>query len=485
MKTTRRIATLLLALVMILSLATTAFAEDDTYTLTINGTNDKHTYEVYQIFAGDLNDKGVLSNIIWGNGVSEGGQTALGAADTVAKDLETAADAAAFAKSVASYLQNSTEVKVAEGFTSTSVSLAAGYYLIKDKDNSLNNTSESYSAYMLKVVAATSVTAKFANTTSEKEVYDKNDSDASKDAETWQDSADYDIGDDVPFQLKATITEKYDDYKVYKLTFHDTEDNGLTFNANSVKVYVNGNKITDGYTVNSDPNDGHTFDVVFSDLKQISSVKAGSVITVEYTSKLNKNAVVGNPGNKNKMHITFSNNPNDEQGGEIGQTPDDTVVVFTYKTIINKKDGKGKDLTGAEFTLEKILADGNKKTIDVVKSDDGFKFTFTGLDDGKYVLTETTTPSGFNTIDPIEFTVSAVHGTTITSLNGTPTEDGAISFNVDPAYSTLSADVVNNEGATLPSTGGMGTTLFYMVGGLMVVAAVILLVTKKRMSVAE
>ena len=114
------------------------------------------------------------------------------------------------------------------------------------------------------------------------------------------------------------------------------------------------------------------------------------------------------------------------------------------------------------------------------------KFEFVGLDDGKYKLTETVTPAGYNTIAPIEFTVTAEHQVesympSVTFLSGdVPT--GEITFVTDGSIGFLSTDVVNNSGTQLPETGGMGTTIFYVLGSVLVLAAVVLLVTKKRMS---
>lgn len=103
-----------------------------------------------------------------------------------------------------------------------------------------------------------------------------------------------------------------------------------------MKVYIDDKEITSGFEVVESPSDDDTFEVRFADLKQIASVQAGSVIRVEYTSTLNEKAEIGAEGNKNTMHITYSNNPNDEQGSENGKTPEDTVIVFTYKTVVNK-----------------------------------------------------------------------------------------------------------------------------------------------------
>ena len=83
------------------------------------------------------------------------------------------------------------------------------------------------------------------------------------------------------------------------------------------------------------------------------SAKNGSKVRVEYKSVLNENAHLGKPGNKNTMYMEFSNNPNNEQGGETGKTPEDTVIVFTYKVSVNKVNENGDKLGGADFTLEK------------------------------------------------------------------------------------------------------------------------------------
>mgnify|MGYP000046116509 FL=1 len=304
-----------------------------------------------------------------------------------------------------------------------------------------------------------------------------------------------DIGDDVPFKLEGTVASNYADYKHYYFAFHDVEEQGLAFN-NDAKVYVNGVEITSGYTVKTKTDgitDGCTFEVEFEDLKDIDGVGAGSKITVEYTSKLTDKANLGNQGNVNKAKLVFSNNPNSDQIGKPdkpGETPWDNVIVFTYQVVVNKRAESvdGDKLSGAEFTLEKELKDGSKKTITVVKSDDGTSFTFKGLDDGKYILTETKTPNEYNSIDPIEFTVKADHTITwdgtnrtgvLTSLTGNQ-EDGKITFAPKEDKSELVTNVVNKKGSTLPSTGGIGTTIFYVVGAILMVGAAVLLITKRR-----
>ena len=479
----KKLLSLILSMAMVFSLTAMSFAADTTYTITINNATPGHTYEAYQIFSGDLSSTGVLSNIKWGSGVKAEGQSALGNVATKAEAIKTTADAEAFAKEVSKYLASpagSTSEMNNEQYKITG--LQPGYYLVKDKDASLAGSNDAYTSYVLKVVKNVTVNPKSSTPTSEKKVIDTNDS--TGETTDWQDSADYDIGDKVPFQLKGTVAADYDKYKVYKFTFHDKESTGLTFN-NDVKVYVDGTLITDGYRVVASAIDGYTFDVVFDNLKDIPSVHAGSVITVEYTSTLNEKAQLGKPGNPNTMYLEYSNNPNDEQGGETGETPKDTVIVFTYKTIVNKVDGGNNPLTGAEFTLEKKV--GNSWiAIKVVKNTEGTQFTFSGLDDGIYRLTETKTPEGYNTIDPIEFEIVAGHDTladnpTLNSLNGNIVK-GEITFTPSVQEGSLSTDVVNKSGTTLPETGGIGTKIFYTVGAILVIGAGVLFVTKRRIN---
>ena len=494
MKHTKKLTSLLLALVMVFALATTAFAAENAAISAPEGST--RTYEVYQIFTGDLHE-GVLSNIKWGkNGTGTKGtavdQTTLAALAAVngKGDTEKLTEIQKYVK-----LDSEKFGTVSNG---NSLTVPTGYYLIKDTGPV--NDGEAYSLYVVQVVGPTTISPKVGTTTSDKKVDDKNDSNTTEDATTWQDSADYDIGDAVPFKLSATIAQDYANYTHgYKLTFHDEEGAGLSFNKNSVQVYVDKTLITTGYEVVTDGlTGGCTFEVRFANLKDIASVKAESIISVEYTSTLNNHAVIGSTGNKNTSHVTYTNNPNDKQAGENGETPDDVVIVFTYKTIVNKVtknpnyDPKveGSEeyipLKGAGFTLYKKNASGIYEAVgSELKGEDMTTFTWSGLDDGDYKLVETTTPSGYNTIADIEFTISAGHVDGdipyLNTLSGNVTS-GTATFTAVVNDGSLSTDVVNNSGAQLPSTGGIGTTIFYVLGSVLVIGAAVLLVTKKRMS---
>lgn len=494
MKKMKRLGALALSVVMVLAMSVFAFAAEGNGTsYTITAPDNDHTYEIYQIFTGDLSEDGTtLSNVKWGeNGTGTKGEAvAQNILDELAAvNSKTDAEKLAVIEKYTT-LQN----PVATITKKATYEAVAGYYLIKDKTVSGNDVA---TTYIVKVVGNVKIAPKGDVPSFEKKIKDTNDTTGT--TSEWQDSADYDIGDEVPFKLEGTVASNYADYKQYYFAFHDVEETGLTFTESSVKVYVDGKEITEGYRIVTNTTDNCTFEVIFDNLKSVSGVKGGSKITVEYTSKLNENATIGQPGNINKAQLEFSNNPNQEQQGEqkpdTGKTPWDNVIVFTYKVVVNKYKNEvadGNKLTGAEFTLEKVLKNGSKQTVKVVKSEDGTSFEFKGLDDGDYILTETKTPDGYNSIDPIKFTVNADHtitwdvedgtdtrNTVLTSLNGSA-EKGEITFTANSDKSELATNVVNKKGSTLPSTGGIGTTIFYVIGGILMVGAAVLLITKRR-----
>lgn len=353
-------------------------------------------------------------------------------------------------------------------------------------------SSETYTPYIVSVVGNVTIEPKSNEVPKfTKKLKDTNDTTGV--ITGWQDSADYDIDDKIPFRLQGTVSKDFDSYKTYYYAFHDVEEKGLTFDPSSVKVFVGdeetGTKIdASNYTVVTNPADGCTFEIVFDDLKNIPSVTAKSIITVTYESTLNGNAVLGAQGNVNTAKLEYSNNP---RGNGTGTTPWDNVIVFTYKVVVNKVDQDNHPLEGAEFTLTKKIAGGTEvvKTMTIDGSDKSL-FTLSGLDDGEYTLTETVTPANYNTISPITFTVNATHeiewdsistrDNVLTSLTGDK-KVGEITFDVDKTAGSLSTNVINNIGTTLPGTGGIGTTIFYVIGGGLMVAAAILLITKKRM----
>lgn len=486
MKLFKKLASFILAFAMVMAIAMPSVVmANDNGSITIEDAKDGHTFEAYQIFTGKLSGN-TLSNIEWGSGVSEQGKTALGSAKEKANSL-TASNAEEFAYTVSAYLTTpagSANTKDSSG-NYVITGLEPGYYLVKDRNKSISGQ-DSYTKFILKVVGDAIATVKNEVPESFKKVKDKNDTEDT--TTNWQDSADWDIGDKVPFQLTGTVASDYKEYKApYQLVFHDTLSPGLAFDQYSVKVYTNDSTdpiSADQYTVTYPATDGHTFDVTINNVKDLN----GTVekIRVEYDATLNEHADIGSKGNPNEMFMEFSNNPNSTQGGEDkGTTPVDKVIVFTYKAIVNKRDSSNNQLTGAKFTLSKKVNGNYVEVTKVLKTENGgTTFTFTGLDDGEYKLEETTTPEGYNTMAPIEFKIEATHDETsadpqLITLTGNKL-NGDVLFNTNPAEGTLETDVKNYKGSELPETGGMGTTVLYAAGTLMILAAAAFLVMKKK-----
>ena len=521
------IAALSLAACVAVSMSATVFTASAATTVTVKTDKDTdgvtHTYTAYQIFKGtytktsdDGAEKEILTNVSWGKDIDETNLladarfTALAGSDAdinkimekLGKIASKTPNANELAQVIANHLDGSgTEL---DGKNQ----LDDGYYIIKDSFTDAEGKEDTYSYHILGVVGGGTpiqFETKKGKPSFQKKLKDTNDTDGT--TTDWQDSADYDIGDIIPFQLKATLPSDIDKYKTYKMVFHDNLQNTFdTPTLGNVWIDVDGNKSYNDGDIKIDDasiEGTGTWTVTLADI--IASAK-GTALTsdmavyVEYTAKLKDTAILGSAGNWNEAWLEYSNNPNYEGKGDAGddedteETPHDRVVVFTYKTVINKVDQNSNALAGASFTLQKKNSEGtydDVKTItyEEATGEDKNVFTFSGLDDGDYKLIETKTPDGYNSIDPIEFTITAEHdilsdNPSLTSLSGDATS-GAVDgfeFSVETDKSGLSADVVNQSGATLPSTGGIGTTLFYLGGGALVAVAGVMLITKKRMT---
>ncbi|WP_105304531.1 isopeptide-forming domain-containing fimbrial protein [Anaerolactibacter massiliensis] len=489
---TKHFTAFFLSLLMALSMGLTAFAEG--YSLTLTGTATGHTYEAYQIFTGDLSTKEdgtkVLSNVKWGTGVTYNGTES--AAD-VAKALGGGT------MTIAQLEEKLTLIKPVKTVTSAKDKtvidgLAAGYYLVKDQNGSQADKSGAYTKFIVQVVGDAEVKIKSDVPTVVKKVQDKNDS--TGETSGWQDSADYDIGDVVPYQITGSMPSNIADYTTYKYVFTDTMSKGLTYTAKNAKITIGNTDVTSSFKEEVTTKDGSTVVTwTCENLKGIEGVTLNkdTKVVVTYSAKLNENAVIGSAGNPNTVNLTYSNNPNKGGEGDTGKTPDDKNIVFTYKVVVNKVNEETQPLAGAEFTLSKVKSDKTEEVVQTFtltgnKEKDATTFTSAGLDDGTYVLKETKTPEGYNTIADQYFCIDAEHSETadvpeLTKLSGdklTGSADTTITFAANITEGSLTTNIVNKKGSTLPSTGGIGTTIFYVAGCAMVVLAGVMITARKK-----
>ena len=516
---------------------------DANYNITINNNNAGHTYEAYKLMEGDLHTVDgalMLTNIEWADGIDHtklqapyNGMTA----KAVAKELAGNAvqnvasnEAAKFAQQVVKDDALGTVAKTTNVQTNGKYvldNLTPGYYLVRDKKDSLKGKYDADTTFILRVVGSTEATPKSGVPSVTKKVEDMNDTTdsafrASLDA-TWADTADYDIGDEIPYLLTATMpsddkevdkVKPFSAYTTYSLTYHDTVANGISVaDVTDADVYINDEKLTEeqktaiGFAVEKTAK-GVDFKIV--DIKKATKtvggkaeqmVKAGDQVKVIYKAKLTDQAVFGNAkngnkGNDNTVYLEYRNNPNADGSGDTGNTPEDTVRVFTYLINVTKVDQNEAALAGAEFKLEKKLANGDFKTIVesiALKADSANVFEMKGLDDGTYRITETRTPKGYNSIKPITFTVNATHsadpatlevtdfnvsGVTQEAMIGDTTND-VPTFTATKDNGLVATTIKNEKGLVLPITGDIGTTLFYLAGIALIGGAAVYFKRKK------
>ena len=505
MKQINRILSLMMALMLLVSLAVPVMAEgndepgtvtiptEGEHSITINNAANGHTYEAYMIFYGEHHvitseSDPILTDLVWGSGVSayDGAAVEAGTpAGSVAGTLNDS-NVVAFSKK----LTLSDPVKRVEAANGVCVfeEMPSGYYLVKDKDDSIKNTAhDAYTNYIIQVVGNAQASLKVNVPTLEKSVQDINDSTQNPaKPETHKPNADHDIGDDVPFHIHINIGSNVEDYPSYEMVVTDIMSKGLTFNEESVEISTDLKTFVKDkdYTINvSGANENGDVTITFAFPNLITSgITNLDTIEINYTAELNDNAVIGNPGNPNKAYMTYSNNPN--KADSYGTTPESKVVIFTYQLTLNKVDGNDEPLNGATFKLSKYLHGNEWDPIETIEGTDKSVFEFKGLDDGTYRIEEVEAPAGYNAIKPITFTIEANHDSgTVENLTATAQGGSGTLFGQNSG--TFEADVVNEMGATLPTTGGMGTTILYVVGAALVLVAVVMLVTKKRVADAE
>ena len=553
MKRLKKMMALALAMVMVLAMSMTAFAANHA----VSTTSTTHTYQIYQIFTGTYDATSEqLQNLKYGQNAKTGTEgesvsaTDMAALDAIAKATYNNDQERITALSPYVDLTTAPIAEIGKG-KEASASLAEGYYIIKDTDNSLEDP-EAYTLYLFKVLSEDlAITPKSGTTTVDKDVTETNDTTGATTAE--QKGADYDEGDSIPYSIDITLADNVHDYKTYTVTLTDTLSEGLTPPAASDVTVTFKKGSTDVATKFGTPTVTVTGQVITVTYTYGDGTNAigdedldGAVINVSYNAVLNSSAKTGVEGNPNTYTITYTNNPN---GNDTGETPEKEVKVYTYELDINKVDGNNEPLQGADFTLYKEVTstyegaqtgaaiktslatgvDGSKladakyyvavgmtESVAAAVTEawiyDGTEYgteadakaaaeaagadesavthreaaaggavthkTDTNIDAGNYVLVETTVPAGYN----------AYSGENITITSTIDAEGNLTGLTATPATLTISSDkavvngeVENNSGSVLPSTGGIGTTIFYVVGAILVIGAGIVLVTRRRM----
>ena len=463
-----------------------------------------------------------------------------GTAAEVANVLSGFSDKSADAKAFADFVATHATLLAAPVTGHGSLTLDSdGYYVIIETGATGGNdyARTSYILTQYDASKGAEIAVKSAAPTVDKQVYDNDDKAATGDNNGWGESADHAINETFQMKLIATIPadEDFAAYKAYKVAFHDTYNKGITFeNIASVTVAgetVNAGEANTDYQLASNTTN-RTLDITINDIVPAitaASKKLGTdEITVEviYNVHLNEDAATVNASasnlstsydNVNGVYLEYSNNPNWNGSGtatpggdeSTGETPKDYVWVFTYESNNNKVDDANKPLTGAKFqikngdTVIKLVDKGNgeyvvadqslalstsegasPKIVDtMVSTGTDAKFNIKGLDAGTYTLVETEAPQGYKVAADTVFHISATHSEGKTE-NNVDTELADVTLATGEGNS-LNHTIVDSSSSKLPSTGGMGTTLFVLGGGCMAGLAGIYLISKKRAKDAE
>lgn len=491
MKRVKRVLALLAAFALVLAMAVPAFAASAAATgdnvgsssITIDGAVNGKTYTLYRIFdVASKTDDGMVYNVTtaWkpffvgsGAGTAYVEIDSLGQVKSLKKTgfVDDSENAKAFAAAALVWAKTQSNIAVASVTADNNearfTDLKEGYYLVDTTTGSLCSVGN--------VTGSTAVTIKEKNgvPSVDKQVQEGSDS-------SWGDKNDAEIGQEVNFKTTINVTAG----NTTNYVLHD-KMTGLTYKADSIQITkANGTvTLTQGtdYSIGT-PTDDCSFEIKFVNGK----LNAGDVVVVTYTATVNANAVVAGTGNTNETWLDYGND---------GHTTHDTTRTYVWEFKIYKyTKGAGENetvsLPHAEFVLYKksgetksyLTANGNKLTGWTTEENSATKFTsddngnvsISGLDAGEYYLKETKAPDGYNKLtDDIKVELTKEYNES--------TNVGTAYFTYGSSTKADKVEVENNAGTTLPSTGGMGTTVFYVVGGGLMAVAVVLLVTKKRM----
>ena len=456
-----KIMSIIMVIAMLLSFATVAFADADG-SITIKKAVSGQSYSIYKMF--DLSKSGngssasysytIASSSPWYEFFSNGEGSNYVAIDkagsvswkTGASEANLAAAALEFAAKNTTTV-NAAETKTASAATVEFSGLEYGYYLV---DSSLGALCSLTTAE-----PNADIDEKNSVPSIDKEVYEDS-------TEEWGIVNDAEIGETVNY--RATIGNGTG---AVSLVMHDTMTSGLTFNQDSVAITLNGQEVAKAnYTVKTTGiTDGCTFEIAF-DTTYVKALEANSSLVVTYSAKVNENAVIRLDGNKNSVKLVYG------ESNSVLTGPTTTTYVWDFN--IFKHDGDNAALAGATFALYtdkdctnemKFAANGTA----VLTTTASGKITLVGLDSGVYYLKETAAPAGYNLlVDPIKVTIDA--------------EGNVYAKDDTTALTNNQVNVLNQSGDLLPETGGIGTQLFYILGGVLILAAIVLLVSKKRMS---
>lgn len=485
MKHVKRIVGFVLALVMVLALSAGVFAangyNDNSGMITINNAVSGQTYTIYQILTLESYNEeakaySYKATSEWDAFVKSADILDVylsidGSGYVTWQGETTDSRVAAFAKLAQAYAVDSannvtaTKTEVAASETVTFTGLNLGYYLL---DSSLGT---------LCSLDTTNPTV----TIQEKNKVPTNEKTVEEDSTgAYGKVNDADIGQTVNFKSTVTAQAGAENY-----VFHDTMSSGLTYtDVTSVKL---GDADVDAknYTVVTDPTDGCTFEIRF-DQSFCNTLKADDKIVISYTATVNEKAVIGNAGNPNESKLEYG------QSGKTTTTPPSTTTTYTWDMDVLKYANldESKRLENAQFVLlnkdkSKVatFADGKLtgwETVPEAGTDGEIalpagsvlttnaqgEISVAGLDSDTYYLREVQAPAGYNKLaDDVKIEITRM-------IND---EKNAMT------YEKYTAKVNNNSGAELPSTGGMGTTVFYVLGSALVLGAAVVLVTRKRM----
>ena len=487
MKQVKKLASVLLALVMALALTATAFAAQEGPltggSITINDAVPGQTYNAYQIlylesYNKDSGAYAYKANSAWETWLKT--QTSYVSFDTQGYvTWVKGADAAAFAKlaqvEAAKMIADATATApaAAEGKTYSTVTfsnLKLGYYLVDTTLGTLCSLDTTNPSVVMQEKNEAPANVKTVEEDSNGNYGEKNDAD---------------IGQTVNFKSTITAQAGAENY-----VFHDTMSAGLTYTG-VTGITLNGTTVdAANYTVVTEGlTDDCTFEVRFTQAF-CDTLKANDQIVISYTATLNEKAVIAGAGNPNESKLSYGDK-GDASHTPSGTTPPSETKTYTWDLDILKY-GNGNEsnvLKDAKFVLlnkdknkvatvvngkitgwSNVPAAGEGGSITwpantVLTTGENGKIEIDGLDADTYYLRETQAPAGYNKLADDQ----------AVTITGATTVDGKLT------YTTVVAKINNQSGALLPSTGGIGTTLFYVVGGVLVVGAAVLLVTKKRM----